>query len=71
MERETIYTEEVDMLLEGKSYADVIKYMDENDGNRLETRFKKYESEQPAESTEEQTTAAPVEGNEGENPSDK
>ncbi|MDE6586229.1 MAG: ATP-dependent zinc metalloprotease FtsH [Clostridia bacterium] len=70
MERETIYTEEVDMLLEGKSYADVIKYMDENDGSRLETRFKKYEAEEPAASPAEETTAAPVEENKDGDPSE-
>lgn len=41
IERETIYTEEVDMLLEGKSYTEVIKYMDERDSS--ENPFKRYE----------------------------
>ena len=44
IERETIYTEEVDMLMEGKSYDEVIKYMDENETERLENPFKRYES---------------------------
>ncbi len=44
IERETIYTEEVDMLLEGKSYEEVIAYMDEHDGDRKENPFKKYDS---------------------------
>ena len=44
IERETIYTEEVDMLIEGKSYDEVIKYMDENESNRAENPFKRYES---------------------------
>ena len=44
IERETIYTEEVDMLIEGKSYDEVIKYMDENENNRAENPFKRYES---------------------------
>ncbi len=44
IERETIYTEEVDMLIEGKTYEEVIKYMDEHDGDRAESFFKKYES---------------------------
>lgn len=43
IERETIYTDEVDMLLEGKSYSEVIEYMDSHD--RLsENPFKKYEN---------------------------
>ena len=44
IERETIYTEEVDMLIEGKSYDEVIKYMDENENSRAENPFKKYEA---------------------------
>lgn len=43
IERETIYTEEVDMLIEGKSYDEVIKYMDEHDSERAENPFKRYE----------------------------
>ena len=43
IERETIYTEEVDMLIEGKTYDEVIKYMDEHDGERAENPFKRYE----------------------------
>ena len=44
IERETIYTEEVDLLLEGKRYDEVIKYMDEHDNDRAENPFKRYES---------------------------
>ena len=44
IERETIYTEEVDMLMEGKSYDEVIKYMDENESSRAENPFKRYEA---------------------------
>ena len=44
IERETIYTEEVDMLIEGKSYEEVIKYMDENENTRAENPFKRYEA---------------------------
>ncbi len=43
IERETIYTEEVDMLIEGKTYDEVIKYMDEHDSERAENPFKRYE----------------------------
>jgi len=44
MERETIFTEEVDMLMEGKSYSEVIKYMDEEDEKQSSaSRFKKFE----------------------------
>ena len=44
IERETIYTEEVDLLMEGKSYEEVIKYMDEHENDRTSNPFKKYES---------------------------
>ena len=34
VEKETIYTEEVEMLMAGKDYKEVIAYMDAQDGNR-------------------------------------
>lgn len=43
IERETIYTEEIDLLIEGKTYDEVIAYMDEHDGERASNPFKKYE----------------------------
>ena len=43
IERETIYTDEVDLLMEGKSYEEVIKYMEEHDNDRSENPFKRYE----------------------------
>ncbi|MCD8309466.1 MAG: ATP-dependent zinc metalloprotease FtsH [Clostridia bacterium] len=42
IERETIYTEEVDMLMEGKSYTEVIAFMDEQDSAHMENPFKRY-----------------------------
>lgn len=47
IERETIYTEEVDMLIEGKSVEEVLKFMDEQDSKHAENAFKKYEAEEP------------------------
>lgn len=44
IERETIYTEEVDMLMDGKSYQEVLKYMDERDDKSSENPFHKFES---------------------------
>ena len=44
IERETIYTEEVDMLMEGKTYSDVMKFMDEQDEKHAENPFKKFEA---------------------------
>ena len=45
IERETIYTDEVDMLMNGKSATEVIAYMDENDAKREFNPFKKFEVE--------------------------
>jgi ATP-dependent Zn protease len=41
IERETIYTEEVEMLIAGKTYQEVIEYMDANDIK--ESAYKKME----------------------------
>lgn len=43
IERETIYSEEVDLLMAGKSYDEVIKFMDEQDEKHRENPFKKFE----------------------------
>lgn len=43
IEKETIYTEEVDLLMAGKSYQEVLDYMEEHEGQHTETTFKKYE----------------------------
>ena len=45
VERETIYAEEVEMLLEGKSYAEVLAYMDEEDKKESRNHFKRFENE--------------------------
>ena len=41
VERETIYSEEVDMLMEGKSVEEIMKFMDENDRTLRANPFKK------------------------------
>jgi cell division protease FtsH len=43
IERETIYTEEVDMLMQGKSFSEVIEYMDKMDVEHDGNPFKRYE----------------------------
>ncbi len=43
IERETIYTEEVDMLMDGKSHTEVMQFMDEQDEKHAENPFKKFE----------------------------
>ena len=45
IEKETIYTEEVDLLMEGKSYQEVLAYMEEHEGQHTETTFKRYSSD--------------------------
>ncbi len=44
IEKETIYTEEVDLLMEGKNYSEVIQYMEEQDAKRADNPFKRYEN---------------------------
>lgn len=44
IERETIYSEEVDMLMAGKTHAEVLEYMEKVEGDREQNRFKKYEN---------------------------
>ena len=44
MERETIFTEEVEMLMAGKTYAEVIQFMDEQETKHAENPFKRFES---------------------------
>ena len=44
IERETIYSEEVDMLMDGKKYDEILKFMDEQDKKHEENPFKKFES---------------------------
>lgn len=45
IERETIYTEEVDMLMAGKTHTEVMQYMDEQDTKNAENPFKKFEGD--------------------------
>lgn len=45
VERETIYTDEVDMLMSGKSYKEVLEYMEQHDKDMPERPFgKKFEN---------------------------
>ena len=43
IEKETIYAEEVDMLMEGKSHTEVVGYMAEQESARDENALKGYE----------------------------
>ena len=43
IERETIFTEEVDMLMAGKTYTEVIEFMDQQDEKNAENPFKRFE----------------------------
>ncbi len=44
IERETIYADEVDLLMEGKSYSEVLEYMSKRDEEKDGNPFKRYES---------------------------
>ena len=43
IERETIYSEEVDLLMEGKSHTEVLEFMEEHEKQNSDNPFKKYE----------------------------
>ena len=43
IEKETIYTEEVDLLMEGKDYKEVLAYMEEHDSENSGNPFKRFE----------------------------
>ena len=53
IEKETIYTEEVDLLMEGKDYKEVLAYMEEHEGQHTETTFKRYTAEDDTKTSEE------------------
>ena len=62
VERETIYTAEVDMLMNGAPYTEVLEYMEQHDKGRPDDPFgtqsaKKTETKQAKESTAEATSA--------------
>lgn len=44
IERETIYADEVDMLMEGKSHTEVLEYMEKSENDKVGNAFKRYES---------------------------
>lgn len=43
VEKETIYTEEVELLMEGKTYTEVIEFMDKQDAKAEENPFARFE----------------------------
>ena len=45
IERETIYGEEVDLLMEGKSHTEVLEYMEKAESERDSNPFKRYEGQ--------------------------
>lgn len=46
IERETIYSDEVDMLMQGKDYKEVIEYMDTHDSASAGNPFKRYTNDE-------------------------
>ena len=72
VERETIFTEEVDMIMDGKSVEEIMQFMDENERTLQENPFtrksakniivpEKKKEEKPAEKPVEKTEEVPVE----------
>ena len=59
VERETIFTEEVDLLMEGKSVEEIITFMDENERNLRENPFGR--GKKKAEQTIEEKADQPLE----------
>ncbi len=53
VEKETIYTEEVNMLMEGASYAEVIKAMEEREGEHEANPFREKKEDTSVETAEE------------------
>ena len=53
VEKETIYTEEVEMLMAGKDYKEVVAYMETQDGDRRVNSMLKKDEEAPAKEAEE------------------
>ncbi len=63
VERETIYSEEVDMLMEGKSVEEIMQFMDENERTLKENPFKRKSvivSEEDVKDKKEETKEEPV-----------
>ncbi len=60
VERETIYTAEVDMLMQGKSYEEVLKYMEEHDKNAPDEPFRQKETAENSARPAAQQTPAPT-----------
>ena len=63
VERETIFSEEVDMLMEGKSVEEIMAFMDENEGKLQENPFNRKASSVIIKEEKEQTK----EGEDGQN----
>ena len=55
VERETIYTEEVEMLMKGKSYKEVIEYMENTDGAHKADPFRMNAAAEKSENAETET----------------
>ena len=46
IERETIYQDEVDLIMEGKDVKEILEFMDKRDKERIENPFKRYTSDE-------------------------
>ena len=71
IERETIYTEEVDMIMEGKSVQEILSYMEKKDNiNPLEKASKNAAAERPANAPEAPAAQTEASGKTPEDPAE-
>ena len=59
VERETIFTEEVDMIMDGKSVEEIMQFMDKNEGELSDNPFSRKSAKDviiPGEKTKEKAT---------------
>ncbi len=70
VERETIYTAEVDMLMKGAGYAEVLAYMEEHDKDVPDAPFGEKKEAEKGLPAPEQSYAQPVPSTESETPSE-
>ena len=61
VERETIFTEEVDMLMDGKSVEEIMKFMDENERTLQENPFERKKNPTIVPEKKEETVESPKE----------
>ncbi len=67
IERETIYQDEVDLIMEGQDVKEILEFMDKRDKERIENPFKRYTSDE----NKADGNAAPIDNGESEKVEEK